>query len=67
MPVQDCEVHLVDVRGAAQMLAISPRGVWRLAKTGELPQPVHVGRSARWRVADLLSYIYVHDFETEVK
>ncbi len=59
------EVHLVTARGAARMLGISVRSVWRLAKAGDLPQPVQVGHSTRWRVSDLLSFIYNHDLNEE--
>jgi excisionase family DNA binding protein len=48
---------LVDVKDAAQMLAVSDRTIWRLVEIGQLPAPVHLGRSARWPVADLLSYV----------
>ena len=49
---------LVDVRETARLLGISDRSVWRMSQRGDLPQPIHLGRSARWRVADLLSYIH---------
>ena len=48
---------LIDVRGAAKMLAISERNVWRLLKDGQIPSPVHIGRTTRWRVEDLSAYI----------
>ena len=48
---------LVNVRGAACMLSISDRAVWRLLKDGRFPTPVRIGRATRWRVVDLEEYI----------
>ena len=57
--------RLVDARGVARLYGISERTVWRLAKEGQLPAPVRLGRRAtRWRVDDLLDHISV--LETEV-
>jgi len=42
---------LLSVAEVASALSVSTRTVWRLAKAGHLPQPVQIGRSARWRAA----------------
>ena len=47
---------LVDEREAARMLAISPRAMWSLGASGEIP-PVRVGRAKRYLVADVHEYI----------
>jgi prophage regulatory protein len=50
---------MIDVREVASILSISTRSVWRLVATGELPQPVRFGRSARWRLADIEAWIEI--------
>lgn len=45
--------RLLRVRDVARLLAISVRGVWRLAGMGQIPLPVKVGGSTRWRAADI--------------
>lgn len=44
---------------AARFLDISPSLLWRLAATGELPQPVKLpgARCSRWRKSDLDAYL----------
>jgi excisionase family DNA binding protein len=49
--------ELLRVGEVAAMLAICERGVWRLVARAELPQPLKVGRSARWRMQDVQAYI----------
>lgn len=48
---------LLRPRDAAAVLAISIRGLWRLAAKGEIPRPVKVGNSTRWRAGDLEAFI----------
>ena len=38
---------------AARMLAIGRSTFWAQVKAGTLPQPIKIGGSTRWRVADL--------------
>lgn len=45
--------RLLRVRDVARLLAISVRGVWRLAGMGQIPLPVKVGGSTRWRAVDI--------------
>jgi excisionase family DNA binding protein len=45
-------------REVAQLLGVSRSLVWKLAATGELPQPVRVGgRAARWERAAIVGYV----------
>jgi len=46
-----------DVKGFAEMLTCSPRTVYRLSDSGEMPRPVKVGRLVRWRRKDLEDWI----------
>jgi excisionase family DNA binding protein len=49
---------LTDVRGAATLLAISERSIFRLVKAGELPTvPIPGVRSLRFVVADLEKWV----------
>ena len=49
--------QLLTVKQVAERAAISVASVWRLTKTGDLPQPVRIGRSVRWRESDLRKHI----------
>lgn len=49
--------RLLDVDGVAELLGISPRGVWRFRDQGKLPPPVALGRLVRWRAGDLSAWV----------
>ncbi len=44
---------LLDVEAVAKMLSISTRSVLRRVKEEELPEPIYIGRLARWRPSDI--------------
>ena len=48
---------LLNVRGVAQILAVSIRQVWRLHSQGLLPKPLRIGGSVRWRQEDLAAWL----------
>ncbi len=48
---------LLSVKQVADLLAMSSRTVWRLVSAGELPQPVRIGRAARWRQEDIEEFV----------
>lgn len=48
---------LVDATEVARLLGIGESTVWRLASSGKLPESVRVGRSRRWRRAELEAWI----------
>ena len=48
---------LVSVNDAAKLMAISRRTVERLVSAGDLPRPVKIGKSSRFRIRDILNYI----------
>jgi predicted DNA-binding transcriptional regulator AlpA len=53
-------VRLVDRRGLARMLSVSPRKIDRMKKAGELPAPIRLpGRAGkkRWLVAEIDRWI----------
>lgn len=35
------------------MLGVSDRSVWRRVEDGDIPQPIYIGRLAKWRIADI--------------
>lgn len=41
----------------ARRLGVSRRQVWKLLAGGQLPEPVRVGGSVRWREADIVAWI----------
>lgn len=43
------EMALMDARDVSRRLSVSTRTVWRLLSAGQLPKPVRIGRSVRWR------------------
>ena len=44
---------LLTVQDVAELLSIGVSSVWRKARSGDLPQPVKIGGSTRWRRADI--------------
>ncbi len=48
---------LLSVKQVAELLALSSRTVWRLVSAGELPEPVRIGRAARWRMEDIEEFV----------
>ncbi len=47
----------LSVRQVAEMLGMTPKAVYHRAERGQLPGVFHVGRSLRFRRADLLRFI----------
>ncbi|MCC6228407.1 MAG: helix-turn-helix domain-containing protein [Phycisphaerales bacterium] len=48
---------LLRAADVAALLAISVRCVWRLVASGDLPRPIKLGGSTRWRACDLEAFI----------
>lgn len=48
---------LLSAESVAQMLQVSVRTVWRLRSSGQLPHPVQVGGSIRWRADEVCAWI----------
>ena len=47
---------LVDTREAAWLLCVSPRTLWTLADTGQIPR-LKIGKAVRFDVRDLVAWI----------
>jgi predicted DNA-binding transcriptional regulator AlpA len=56
-PVDVPTAALLDVRAVAALLDCSPRHVYRLADSGDMPRPVRLKALIRWRRQDLESWI----------
>ena len=51
-----CE--LLTVKDVAELLKVHVRSVWRLAATGDIPEPIRLGpKTVRWRVVDLEAHL----------
>ena len=48
---------LMDIADLAREIKVSERHVRRLAISGKLPPPVRLGRSVRWRRADVERWV----------
>ena len=48
---------LLTVRDVARLLSVSTRQVWRLREHGQLPRPVRLGGSVRWRAEELCDWL----------
>jgi len=51
------EPLLISVDQLADLLQVSTRTCWRLLSASALPQPIHVGSSVRWRMAEVKQWI----------
>lgn len=50
-------MQLLTVKEVAHQLKISVRSVWKFTAAGQIPKPVRIGRSARWRQDELEQFI----------
>lgn len=48
---------LLTVKEVAERFAVSTATVWRLAKSSDIPQPIKIGHSVRWRASDLQKHL----------
>jgi len=51
------DVLLIDVKGLATLLAVSPRMIWKLRDAGKIPAPVRLFRCVRWRRIDIVAWL----------
>lgn len=49
--------QLLTVHDVAMILRLSARSVWRMCRSGRLPQPIRLGRATRWKRGDLEDWI----------
>ncbi len=55
LPSQNCE--LITAVQLAEMLNISERTLYRLKSSHQLPKPISLGGSVRWRISDIRNWI----------
>ena len=48
---------LINAEEVARMMDVSERTLWRLVSAGKVPTPVRIGRSTRWRLAEVRQWI----------
>ena len=48
---------LVDTRQVAKMLGVSPRKLWQMYNSGEMPSPTRIGRAVRWNYEELRAWV----------
>jgi predicted DNA-binding transcriptional regulator AlpA len=52
------DIRLLDARGVAALLSISPRSVWRWCAVGDFPRPIRLAHGVtRWRLADVRRWL----------
>jgi excisionase family DNA binding protein len=51
------EAILLTAKQVAEALQVSTRTLWRMLATGQLIEPLKIGRSVRWRKQELLDWI----------
>lgn len=47
------EKQLLSVSDVAEILGLGVSTIWRQVKLGNIPEPVHLGGSTRWRKSDI--------------
>ncbi len=52
---------LLTVDQVAESLQVSARTVWRMRSAGELPAPIRILGSVRWRRTELESWVNARD------
>ena len=53
----DASPMLINAEEVARLMDVSERTLWRLLSAGKVPPPVRIGRSTRWRLADVREWI----------
>ena len=49
--------ELLTVTGLAAQLKVSVRQVWKMNSSGGVPSPIKLGRSVRWRAAEIARWL----------
>lgn len=53
----DATPKLINAEELAKLMDVSERTLWRLLSGGKVPKPVRIGRSTRWRLAEVTEWI----------
>lgn len=49
--------RLIDSKEAAKLLKVSPRTLWRMQTSGDMPAPIRLGRAVRWSAEVLKKWV----------
>ena len=55
--MMDQPIELITANQFAKLLSISERTLYRLKSTGQLPAPIVLGGSVRWRLKEIWKWI----------
>jgi excisionase family DNA binding protein len=47
----------IDTNQAAKLLKVSPRTVWRMKHSGEMPKAIRIGKAVRWGYDEIKQWI----------
>ena len=48
---------LIDTRQACKLLGVSPRKLWEMYNSGQMPQPIRIGRAVRWSYEEVRAWV----------
>jgi predicted DNA-binding transcriptional regulator AlpA len=48
---------LIDSRQASKLLGVSPRKLWAMYNSGEMPKPTRIGRAVRWGYEEIRAWV----------
>lgn len=65
--IQQPDPEFIDIKQVASMFGVSTRTIRRLWSKGELPEPIRIGRSVRWRKLDIENHNYGDNLQTNGK
>ena len=54
---ESSDAQLLKIGDVCELLKISKRSVWRLISAGQFLPPIRVGRSVRWRRAEVEEWV----------
>lgn len=55
--VPEDELLLIDTQRACKLLGVSPRKLWQMYNSGEMPAPIRIGRAVRWSHEELRAWV----------
>lgn len=56
-PASPSEPLLITAEEFAELMQVSVRSIWRLRSAGEIPEPVRIGGTIRWRREEVRQWI----------
>lgn len=54
------EYKLIDIKTIAKMIDFTPAYIYKMITEGKFPKSFKFGRSARWKLSDVLEWIDAH-------